>query len=68
MSEIIYSNIFKTKYRIVKDNFAGYEAQFRYWWMPFWKQINFTNTSSTIENAKKIIDGKRKSVVEIIND
>lgn len=48
---------FKTKYRIVEDGYAGYEAQFKYWWMPFWKQIGWTNTSSSIERAERICKG-----------
>lgn len=40
------------KYRIVKDCFAGYEAQIKTWWWPFWRQKGFTNTFSTIEAAR----------------
>lgn len=31
--------MFKTKYRIIKDNYLGYEAQYKKWWMPFWKMV-----------------------------
>ena len=32
--------MWKNKYRIVTDNYAGYEAQVKYWWFPFiWIQI-----------------------------
>ncbi len=46
------------KYRIVTDNYLGYEAQVRYWWSwPFWQQIGFSNTHPTeaaaIEYCKK---------------
>jgi hypothetical protein len=44
------------KYRIVKDGFAGYEAQVWRWWFPFWTQIGFTNTHSTIEGAIEYIE------------
>ncbi len=56
----------KNKYRIVNDDFAGYEVQIRYWWLPFFwfqKWHNGTiNTWANIIDAKKWIDGgcKRK--------
>lgn len=39
------------KYRIVTDNFAGYEVQCKRWWWPFWIQCGYTNTHRTIEAA-----------------
>ena len=50
---------FKNKYRIVRDNYAGYEAQYQPWWFPFvWFQIEYdgsmVNTSFTIERAEEI--------------
>jgi hypothetical protein len=47
--------LFKTKYRIVKDNYDGFEAQFKRWWMPFYMQCFGVNTSPTLEKAKYII-------------
>ena len=44
-------NFFKTKYRVVTDNYLGYEAQYRPWFLPFWQQLNGTNTHPTIEKA-----------------
>lgn len=39
------------RYRIVHDNYLGYEAQvWRIWW-PMWTQLYFTNTSSTQDRA-----------------
>ena len=49
-------NIFKTEYRIVRDNFLGYECQHKRWWWPFWTQMGFTNTHRTIEEARTYID------------
>lgn len=50
------------KYRIVRDNFAGYECQvWRLWW-PFWCQMNITNTHRTIEQAKEFIENNGKEV------
>ena len=54
----------KTRYRIVKDGYCGYEAQYKKWWMPFYCQIGYVNTSSTIEKARQIIDRHRKPLVE----
>lgn len=50
----------KTKrYRIVRDNYAGYEVQGWRIWFPFWIQLSQggsfgVNTSSDIEEAKKL--------------
>ena len=50
----------KKQYRIVKDNFNGYEVQKRTSLFPFWYQIDLsghrgTNTHKTIESAKNFI-------------
>jgi hypothetical protein len=45
----------RNQYRIVVDDYAGFEAQFKPWWFPlFWWQCYGTNTRSTIEEAEKI--------------
>lgn len=44
-------NLFRNRYRVVKDHYLGFEAQVRYWWCPFWIQIDDTNTYSTLERA-----------------
>lgn len=41
----------KNKYRIVRDNYAGYEVQIKRWWFPFWIQVDF-NTHYSIECAE----------------
>lgn len=47
------------KYRIVKDNYSGFEVQKKNWWWPFWFQLNNShhpvNTFSSIETAKNLI-------------
>lgn len=44
----------KNKYRIVQDRFAGYEVQIKRWWVPFyWSMYQYSNTFSSIKNAKK---------------
>jgi len=45
-------NIFRTKYRIVTDEYSGYEVQKKFWWWPFWTQGE-TNTHSSIEQARE---------------
>jgi len=46
--------MFKTRYRVVRDNYLGYEAQFRWWWCPFWFQRFGANTYVTLEEAQKV--------------
>lgn len=41
----------KNKYRVVTDKHAGYEAQVKYWYWPFWVEVFRTNTHKTIEEA-----------------
>ena len=42
------------EYRIVRDYYAGYEAQVRRWWWPFWVQIGGCNTRSTVEASERL--------------
>ncbi len=51
------------KYRIVRDRYLGYEAQFKTTWWPFWRQCFGTNTAATIDRSKKIIETHMKEVV-----
>lgn len=56
----------KNKYRIVTDQYNGYEAQVKFWWFPiiWWQMHNYggiTNTFSSIYGAKQFIKAKRKS-------
>lgn len=52
--------LFKTKYRIVTDKYAGYEAQVKYWYWPFWVMLYGCNTSLTIERAEGLIQTHRR--------
>lgn len=54
--------LFRTRYRIVTDTYCGYEAQFRYWWMPFYAMIE-VNSLPTVEAAKEYVEKSRKRVV-----
>lgn len=50
----------KNKYRIVADNYLGYEVQIKYWYWPFcWSQLNFCNTHATLEEAKRCIESHK---------
>lgn len=37
------SKFFKTKWRVVTDNYKGYEVQKKFWWFPFWLQVSHIN-------------------------
>ena len=56
------SQIFRTRFRIVRDNYSGFETQFRYWWMPFYLQGR-SNTHPTIEKAKNYIEIRKTKVL-----
>jgi hypothetical protein len=60
-------NLFKTKYRIVTDNYLGYEVQFKKWWLPFWTQTWLPNTHPSIDKARQYIGKRVKFVVEEYN-
>lgn len=62
----------KNRYRIVRDNYEGYEAQVKYWWFPFrWRQLSGRfpgiNSHYSIEGARKLIQLHRNKVVEYID-
>jgi hypothetical protein len=46
----------RKRWRIVKDNFAGFEVQSWRWWWPFWLQGR-TNTHASVEEAEKYAEG-----------
>lgn len=60
--------MFKTRYRIVKDRYCGYEVQQWCWWWPVWTTCAFSNTHTTVERAEAWLAGYRKLVVKIIED
>lgn len=45
----------KRQYRIVADDYLGFEVQYSYKFWPFWIQLYYTNTSHTIERAERLI-------------
>lgn len=46
----------KRKYRIVTDNYCGFEAQIKLRILPIWREIYYVNSSSSIEQARKLIE------------
>ena len=60
-------SIFRTRWRIVRDGYCGYEVQFREWWMPFWLEHGFTNTHVSIARAKDYIERHKTHVVEVVS-
>lgn len=55
----------KKQYRIVTDEFLGYGVQYSYWWFPFWIELDWGNTHSTISKAKEYIEQDKQT--NIIN-
>lgn len=55
-------SIFANKYRIVTDRYLGYEAQVRKWWLPWWIQLGYCNTFSSVEEAKKYINTYKRVI------
>jgi hypothetical protein len=43
-------------YRIVRDNYAGYEVQIWRWWWPFWQQVSI-NTHRDMVSAEQYARG-----------
>ena len=43
-----------TEYRVVRDNFAGYEVQAKWRFWPFWTQLSI-NTHCSMDNAEMYI-------------
>jgi hypothetical protein len=54
----------KNRYRVIRDKYSGFEAQVMHWWFPlYWFQINYCNTSRTLEMAKNFIEIHKGIVV-----
>ena len=51
------------KYRIIRDNYAGFEVQKWRWYHPFWTQLNFVNTNISINQAIRRIENDMIVVV-----
>lgn len=46
--------LFRTRYRVVADDYLGFEAQRRLWFWPFYSQW-IINTHSSVEEAKRFV-------------
>jgi len=51
------------KYRIVSDEYCGYQCQVWRLWFPFWVEMNFVNTHISLESAIDYIKKGEKKVV-----
>lgn len=54
-------DLFKRRYRIVTDDYLGYECQIKKWYSPWWFQMRdkygaIANTFHSIEKATKFIE------------
>ena len=52
-------SLFRTRYRIVRDGYAGYEVQWRGWWNPFW--VTRLNTWCTQAQAIEYLKSRKYS-------
>lgn len=62
---------FRNKYRIITDNFLGYQVDIKYWWLPlFWIEchdsFSICNTHRTIEDAMKFIEKHKYSRRKVV--
>lgn len=61
----------KNRYRIVADNYLGYEAQIKFWWFPFvWFQMSNggpCNTWHSEEAAEQFIRHKASYAPKKVN-
>ena len=53
---VFFLGIKVVRYRIVKDNYNGFECQKWRLWFPFWCQMGLTNTHPTLERAIAFIE------------
>ena len=61
-------SLFKNKYRIVADRYAGYEVQIKRWWLPIWLQVGFVNTHITAERAERFAKAHAQGVVTLLGE
>lgn len=53
-------------YRIVRDDFCGYQVDAWRWWLPIWVQVGFTNTHTSVEAAEEFAARHANSVVKYV--
>ena len=55
----------KPRYRIVNDDFSGYEVQVKRWWWPWWYCVGF-NTHPSVERARQYAKHLQNPYVEYL--
>lgn len=60
---VFFMGIKVIRYRIVRDNYLGFECQKWRLWFPFWIQMDFGNTHPSIEKAISYIENDRTVVL-----
>lgn len=55
--------LFRIRYRITTDVYLGYQVEFRYWWVPFYIQVDRANTWGSLELAKAYLKKCKGRVV-----
>lgn len=51
---------FAPAYRIITDDYAGYEVQIKRWWSPFFIQIGI-NTHSSVTHCQQFIEAHKRN-------
>lgn len=55
--------VLRPYFRIVRDDYLGFEVQSWRWWFPFWVQSGFCNTHKTRIEAEEYACRKANPVV-----
>jgi hypothetical protein len=51
------------RYRIIKDRWAGFAAQYKRWWWPMWWECNGINTSPSLRLAELVCDNHYRDLM-----
>ena len=57
---------FRSEYRIVKDGYLGFAAEFRPWWSFSWRECYVCNTQDTVEKAEFIATCHARGGVKLL--
>ena len=60
---VFFMGIKVIRYRIVRDRYSGFECQKWRLWFPFWIQMGYSNTHSSIEKAISYIKNDKTVVL-----
>lgn len=66
--------MFKTKWRVVSDKYAGYEIQKKVWFWPFWMQTDRYGNAGGVNSFIRLADAmsciekikKRKDIGKVV--